>query len=122
MTFRDMMQDAALDNLDQQHRAADGATTDALGSLASQLAAAKAELARQNVAMSVLVQVLIERGVVDGAQLKARFDQAMSQAQAAANMVSCARCRRQVDKRATQITSSGGMCDACYRALMTDDE
>lgn len=116
-----MMQDAAISNLDQQHRAADGATTDALGSLASQLAAAKAELARQNVATTILVQMLIERGVVDGAQLKARFDQAMSQAQAAASMTSCARCKRPVDKRSTQMTSSGGMCNACYQDLMSDE-
>ena len=121
MTFRDMMQDAAIDNLDQQQRIADGATTDVLGSLASQLAAAKAELARQNIATTVLVQMLIERGVVDGAQLKARFDQAMSQAQAASNLTSCARCKRQVEKRATQMTSSGGMCNACYQNLMSDE-
>jgi hypothetical protein len=121
MSFRDLMQDAALENLDAQHRAADASTTDALGSLASQLAAVKAELAHQKAATTVLVQMLMERGLVDGAQLKARFDQALGQAQAAANMVSCARCRKQVERRSTQITSSGAMCDACFRAFSLDE-
>ncbi len=122
MTFRDHLQDAALDNLAQEQRVADGLTTDVLGSMAQQIAALRQEVARQNAALSTLTQLLMEKGVVNSAELKSRFDQAMASAQAQANVTACTRCRKQVDKRQTQITSSGAMCVACYQAMQADDE
>jgi hypothetical protein len=121
MTFRDFQQDARIEGLEAEHRAADGVTTDVIGSLAAQVSALKAEVARQNAALSVLTQLLMESGVVDGAQLGARFQQATKELQAQANRIACARCRKQVDKRTTQITSSGALCDVCFAAMMADD-
>jgi len=120
MSFKDLLQDSELARIDAQHTAADGATTDAMGTLAGQIAALRQEVARQNVALTVLTQMLIERGGVDASQLKARFDQGMSRAAAEASLFTCPRCKQRVDKRRTQITASGTLCDDCYRAVMLE--
>ena len=90
--------------------------------MAQQIAALRQEVARQNAALATLTQLLMEKSVVNGPELQSRFDQAMASAQAQANITACVRCRKQVDKRATQITSSGAMCGACYQAMQSDDE
>src|SRR5688572_5993639 len=121
MTFRDMRQDAQLANLQAEQRAADGATTDVLSSLVAQVTQLKQEVARQNIALTVLTQALLERGGVDGAALKARFDQAMGELQAQANLVVCGRCRKRVDRRYTQIGATGTFCDACHQVMNADE-
>jgi formylmethanofuran dehydrogenase subunit E len=45
----------------------------------------------------------------------------MNALKAKANMVVCARCRKQVDKSRTQITDGGLFCDECYRAIYLED-
>jgi hypothetical protein len=117
----DLVQDAEIANLDAQHRAADGLTTDVLGSLTKQIAMLRQEVARQNVALTVLTQQLIERGGVDAATLATRYQEALAQAQAQANLVACARCGKRVDKRVTFITGSGAMCQACHQVMMADE-
>lgn len=100
-----------------EQRFADGVTTDVLAGQAARLTQLEREVARQSVALNVLTQLLIERGGVDGASLKARFDAGMAQLNAQANLVTCGRCKRQVEKRQTRIGSSGALCEACYQAL-----
>lgn len=121
MSIVDQFQNARMAQLEGQLEQADGATTDVLGALSQQLKKLQQEVARQNAALTVLTQVLIERGAVDGGVLKQRFDQAMVAAQAAANTIVCMRCRKQVDRSATQITDQGAVCGACYQALMSDE-
>jgi hypothetical protein len=121
MNWRDAVQDAQLDALRADHQMADGATTDVMTSLSQQLAALRQEVTRQGAALNVLTQMLMERGILDGAQMKARFDQVMDAARAQEALVACARCRKQVDKRGTHITASGTLCNACHHALMSDE-
>jgi hypothetical protein len=121
MTFRDMMQDAEMRRLEAQQQVADGATTDVLASLVKQVKQLQQEAARQNVMITVLTQALIESGGVNGGVLKQRYDQAMTQAQAQANLVVCGRCRKQVDRRYTQMSANGPLCDGCYQELHSDE-
>jgi hypothetical protein len=115
--YQDRRLDREVERLEGQHREADDATIESLAALAKRLSAVEKELARQNLAVTLLTQLLMERGAVDGAELRKRFEAAMSQAQAQANLVSCARCKKQVEKRATHITSFGPYCTACYNEL-----
>jgi hypothetical protein len=121
MSFRDSSQDKAIDALQHQLQEADGATVDVLTAQGQRVAALSREVTRLNAAVSVLTQYLIERGSVDGAELEARFNQSMAQSQAQANLVTCARCRKQVDKRATMVGAYGTMCDPCHRSLSVDE-
>jgi hypothetical protein len=122
MTFKDMLQDHNLRQVQEQFEQADGLTSDVMSSLASRIVALQQEVARQNAALTVLTQMLLERGVVDGNALKARFDQLLAANAASANLIACARCRKTVDKRRTQMSGSGPICEACAQAIALDDE
>lgn len=119
--FTTRSQDAAIDAVRAQLVETDSNTIDVLTSHTQQIAGLKQEVARLNAALSVLTQHLIERNAVDSAQLAARFTQTMAASQAQANLVTCARCRKQVDKRTTMVSTVGTVCDPCHRALMADE-
>ncbi|MBI4957376.1 MAG: hypothetical protein HY908_35535 [Myxococcales bacterium] len=119
MAIRDALQDSRLDQLAEEARAADDATIGAVSSLGAQIAALRQEVLRQGVALGVLTQALVEQGF-DSAVLKARFEQAMAQAQAQAQLFACPRCRKQVDRSKTQVTENGVVCDACYQREMSE--
>jgi hypothetical protein len=117
MTMRDLFQDLQIANLEAQQQLNEGTTTSVLHSLVVQVGQLRQEVARQNVAITVLTQMLMERGGVDGAELKKRFDEGMEQLRVAANFIQCPRCKRNVEKRYTQISASGVLCDPCHRAI-----
>ncbi len=118
MDFKDIQWvESQVEGAKAEQRFADGVTTDVLASQAARVAQLEREVARQSVALNVLTQLLIERGGVDGASLKARFDAAMAQLQAQASLVTCGRCKRQVEKRKTRIGPDGALCEPCYQAL-----
>lgn len=121
MTCRDRAQDRELDQLRADHQAADGVTTDALGTIAAQVRALQAQVAEQTTALRVLTQLLLERGALDAATLQSRYAQATTAAKAEANLIPCIRCAKKVDRRQTQLTSSGAMCSPCYETYSADD-
>lgn len=91
---------------------------DGLLSLRATVAAQNREIAQLRAALGVLAQVLCDRELVDASMLDYRLEAAMEnaveQAQTAAQAVQCAQCGRQVPAQQTVMTEHGAVCDRCH--------
>jgi hypothetical protein len=90
----------------------------AIASLRGHVAAQHREIKLLRAAVGVLAATLRDNGVVDGEMLDLRLEAAIANAEeeieVATTMITCPRCRRQVDRRITVMTEQGVVCDRCH--------
>lgn len=82
-----------------------------------------AEIDHLRATVDVLVDMLIDAGVIDektfGYRLEAEFDRVDSERreeEQAARLVECYSCGKKVDPKRTQVDAVGTICDVCFNS------
>jgi hypothetical protein len=90
----------------------------AITTLRTRVMAQDTELKLLRAAIGVLAATLRDNNVVDADLLDARLEAAIvntkEEVERVANTVTCLRCGRQIERRYTEMTADGVVCDRCH--------
>jgi formylmethanofuran dehydrogenase subunit E len=66
-----------------------------------------------SVTVTVLAELIVAAGTIDGAALVQRIEAGIAEQQSTSEEVTCSACRQQVPSARTDIRATGIICDAC---------